>query len=243
MLGTITNVVEDRGYAFLIDENGVSRFLHFSNFSIPLSEKLYVGDTIIFTPDTNKNNEIAKDACLVREKESLFKAQNYEQVMAYVNRKREKLDGMQAQTNHLNGNYIKYSHLYISIENLIIDNKLKLDLENLTIDAHQTDMSMIITCILSNFPITDIILRKTGENYVVIKGEMLLTSIYMFINNKFSFFANEINPNVNEKFFNFGKSSLSIKMQTIFLRKKTNVYIIEDSQIDENMLHKLYKIM
>ena len=243
MLGTITNVVEDRGYAFLIDENGVSRFLHFSNFSIPLSEKLYVGDTIIFTPDTNKNNEIAKDACLVREKESLFKAQNYEQVMAYVNRKREKLDGMQEESSHLNGNYIKYSHIYISIENLIVDNKLELDLENLTIDAHQTDMSMIISCILSNFPITDIILRKNGEKYIVIKGEMLLTSIYMFINNKFSIFANEINPNVNDKFFNFGKSSLSTKMQTIFLRKKTNVYIIEDSQIDENMLHKLYKIM
>jgi cold shock CspA family protein len=51
--GTITNVVRDRGFGFIIDDNGLNRFFHLAELRGWAFEDVQVGDKVIFMPEAS----------------------------------------------------------------------------------------------------------------------------------------------------------------------------------------------
>lgn len=58
MKGKIIKYMEDKGYGFILDENGLKRFFHISDTLSPLDIKIY--QMVEFEPDENEKGLISK---------------------------------------------------------------------------------------------------------------------------------------------------------------------------------------
>jgi cold shock CspA family protein len=69
--GVVFREFKDRGYCFVRDRDGVSRFLHVSAFEDPSEfDKLEVGSSVEFTPVLNQRGPSATMAVLVGDSSS-----------------------------------------------------------------------------------------------------------------------------------------------------------------------------
>lgn len=86
MIGTVTKVKKEENYAFLIDEIGVTRFFHFSNFQVPPEKELEVGDIVVFEPALNRNTQkpIALKVLLAKCKSIAFYPNNIDDIIKEV---------------------------------------------------------------------------------------------------------------------------------------------------------------
>jgi cold shock CspA family protein len=70
MKGRVTKYFEEKGYGFIEDENGESRFFHFSN--VKGMDRLHTGSSVEFSPNQNNRGLICLDIDVLASKTPTF---------------------------------------------------------------------------------------------------------------------------------------------------------------------------
>lgn len=232
MIGTITKVKTENEYAFLTDEMGINRFLHFSNFQVPLERELKLGDIVMFEPELNRRTKqpIALRAMLIENRNSTFSPSNIADVMGNLGKKDE---------TEKSSNLFMKTYKLSTVEDVIKGNIFELDFVSMIAIMTIDEESAIITGLMRALPMDTIILEHNESGNSVLKGKNTIMALYGFINNEFA--LNNSGNGVMEyeldgeksklegRYFNKpGHSSLNEQMQNILLQKKIPVYLVNN---------------
>ena len=234
MLGTVYNTFNHKGFGFLIDENGVNRFFHFSSFLI--DEIVEPGDIVAFEGKSTNKGEIADRLSKMSLTNLAIKPSNYDEVMSKIRAKEIRSEKAIIKK--------QFPNLYVkkfSVQDLIDNNILQLDFNSIYTDQNEIAKSNLIASILYHLPSPPIVIHRSQTVLRMIQGQRFLKILSEFVHNEFHIEFNVFRPELTGSYFSI-KPALSDKTQGYLLNLELPVQFIE-GEIDEEIIEGIRDIV